>query len=82
MMRNGGTVGFAGAAAAGGNHLPGGIMHPPHGMHSSQSMMAIRGGAPIEGGGALPNPFSMFTNDNEYFLHNEVRSVDLDKEER
>jgi hypothetical protein len=46
-------------------------------------MMAIRGGGgPIEGGGALPNPFSMFTQNNEYFLHNEVRSVDLDKEER
>ncbi|EGR31823.1 hypothetical protein IMG5_101270 [Ichthyophthirius multifiliis] len=28
------------------------------------------------------NPFSIFTIKNEFFLHNEVRSVDLDKEER
>lgn len=43
-------------------------------------MMIAGGGNPSEG--QLPNPFSMFTQNNEYFLHNEVRSVDLDKEER
>lgn len=48
-------------------------------MHGMDTYPSQGGGA---GGKAMPNPFSIFHEEQENFLQNQVRSVDLSEEER
>ncbi|KAL4430115.1 hypothetical protein ABPG74_013562 [Tetrahymena malaccensis] len=50
--------------------------------NQTRSMVHSSGNLGGQSQSQLPNPFSIFTQNNEFFMHNEVRSVDLDKEER